>query len=114
MDLNELYKEIEKAEIDLNAKRLKYIKEALVENGGSIKLKFKKWGEDNNAFDFDDQFPVIIEIAGIPMFLTEVYVKKNGFRMAHEQVAIDFARSEGFSVSYKHNSYGVRYIVFTL
>lgn len=41
MDLNELYKEIEKAEIDLNAKRLKYIKEALVENGGSIKLKFK-------------------------------------------------------------------------
>ena len=54
MDLNELYKEIEKAEIDLNAKRLKYIKEALVENGGSIKLKFKKWGEDNNAFDFDD------------------------------------------------------------
>lgn len=81
MDLNELYKEIEKAEIDLNAKRLKYIKEALVENGGSIKLKFKKWGEDNNAFDFDDQFPVIIEIAGIPMFLTEVYVKKTNFRM---------------------------------
>lgn len=81
MDLNELYKEIEKAEIDLNAKRLKYIKEALVENGGSVKLKFKKWGEDNNAFDFDDQFPVIIEIAGIPMFLTEVYIKKNDFRM---------------------------------
>lgn len=81
MDLNELYKEIEKAEIDLNAKRLKYIKEALAENNGIIKLKFKKWGEDNNAFDFDDQFPVIIEIAGIPMFLTEVYVKKNDFRM---------------------------------
>lgn len=40
MDLNELYKEIEKAEVDLNGKRLKYIKEALVENGGSIKLKF--------------------------------------------------------------------------
>lgn len=79
MDLNELYKEIEKAEIDLNAKRLKYIKEALVENGGSIKLKFKKWGEDNNAIDFDDQFPEIIEIAGIPMFLTEVYVKKKRF-----------------------------------
>lgn len=79
MDLNELYKEIEKAEIDLNAKRLKYIKEALVENGGSIKLKFKKWGEDNNAFDFDDQFPVVIEIDGISMYLTEVYVKKTIF-----------------------------------
>lgn len=81
MDLNELYKEIEKAEVDLNAKRLKYIKEALAENGGSIKLKFKEWREANNTFDFDDQFPVIIEIAGIPMFLTEVYVKKNDFRM---------------------------------
>ena len=84
MDLNELYKEIEKAEVDLNAKRLKYIKEALVENGGSIKLKFKEFKEfkeTNDAFDFDDQFPVIIEINGIPMFLTEVYVKKNGFRM---------------------------------
>ena len=42
MDLNKLYKEIEEAEVNLNAKRLKYIKEALVENGGSIKLKFKK------------------------------------------------------------------------
>ncbi len=69
MDLNELYKEIEKAEIDLNAKRLKYIKEALVENGGSIKLKFKKWGEDNNAFDFDDQFPVIIEYSRCQRYL---------------------------------------------
>lgn len=84
MDLNELYKEIEKAEVDLNAKRLKYIKEALVENGGSIKLKFKEFKEfkeTNDAFDFDDQFPVIIEIAGIPMYLTEVYVKKNDFRI---------------------------------
>lgn len=35
-------------------------------------------------------------------------------RMVHEQIAIDFARYEGFLVSYKHNSYGVRYIVFTL
>lgn len=81
MDLNKLYKEIEEAEVNLNAKRLKYIKEALTENGGSIKLKFKKWGEDNNAFDFDDQFPVIIEIDGNSMYLTEVYVKKNDFRV---------------------------------
>lgn len=34
MDLNKLYKEIEEAEVNLNAKRLKYIKEALTENGG--------------------------------------------------------------------------------
>lgn len=84
MDLNELYKEIEKAEVDLNAKRLKYIKEALAENNGIIKLKFKEFKEfkeTNDVFDFDDQFPVIIEIAGIPMYLTEVYVKKNDFRI---------------------------------
>mgnify|MGYP000823228628 CR=1 FL=1 len=31
MDLNELYKEIEKAEASLNAKRLKYIKWRTVE-----------------------------------------------------------------------------------
>jgi hypothetical protein len=84
MDLNELYKEIEKAEVDLNAKRLKYIKEALAENNGIIKLKFKEFKEfkeTNDVFDFDDQFPVIIEINGIPMYLTEVYVKKNDFRI---------------------------------
>ena len=84
MDLNELYKEIEKAEVEKKKKRLKYIKEGLVENGGSIKLKFKEFKEfkeTNDAFDFDDQFPVIIEINGIPMFLTEVYVKKNDFRI---------------------------------
>lgn len=84
MDLNKLYKEIEEAEVDLNAKRLKYIKEALAENGGSIKLKFKEFKEfkeTNNALDFDDQFPVIIEIGGNPMSLTEVYVKKNDLRV---------------------------------
>lgn len=84
MDLNELYKEIEKAEASLNAKRLKYIKEALAENNGIIKLKFKEFKEfkeTNDVFDFDDQFSVIIEIAGIPMYLTEVYVKKNDFRI---------------------------------
>lgn len=75
MDLNKLYKEIEEAEVSLNAKRLKYIKEALAENNGIIKLKFKEFKEfkeTNDAFDFDDQFPVIIEINGIPMFLTIV------------------------------------------
>lgn len=81
MDLNKLYKEIEEAEVSLNAKRLKYIEEALAENNGIIKLKFKEFKETNDAFDFDDQFPVIIEINGIPMFLTEVYVKKNDFRI---------------------------------
>lgn len=78
MDLNKLYKEIEEAEASLNAKRLKYIKEALAENNGIIKLKFK---ETNDVFDFDDQFPVVIEIDENPMYLTEVYAKKNDFRV---------------------------------
>lgn len=38
----------------------------------------------------------------------------NTIRMSHEQTAIDFATSEGFRVSYDYNSYGVRYIVFTI
>lgn len=84
MDLNKLYKEIEEAEASLNAKRLEYIREALAENNGIIKLKFKgfkEFKETNDAFDFDDQFPVIIEIDENPMYLTEVYVKKNDFRV---------------------------------
>ena len=49
-----------------------------------IKLKFKgfkEFKETNDVFDFDDQFPVIIEIDENPMYLTEVYVKKNDFRV---------------------------------
>ena len=86
MDLNKLYKEIEEAEASLNAKRLEYIREALAENNGIIKLKFKgfkEFKETNDVFDFDDQFPVIIEIAGIPMYLTEVYVKKKRVSCSH-------------------------------
>lgn len=45
MDLNKLYKEIEEAEASLNAKRLEYIREALAENNGIIKLKFKGFKE---------------------------------------------------------------------
>lgn len=47
-------------EVDLNAKRLEYIREALAENNGIIKLKFKGFKETNDAFDFDDQFPVMM------------------------------------------------------
>lgn len=31
-----------------------------------------------------------------------------------EQIAADYARSEGFYVTYKHNSYGVRIMLITL
>lgn len=45
---------------------------------------------------------------------TEIFSPCNTIRTADEQAAIDFARSEGFRVSYDYNSYGVRYIIFTL
>ena len=75
MDLNKLYKEIEEAEVSLNAKRLKYIKEALAENNGIIKLKFKEFKETNDALDFDDLILVTVK-----MFKTyrEVLNKWNG------------------------------------
>lgn len=35
-------------------------------------------------------------------------------KLAHEDVLKEWAYSEGFNVSYKHNGYGVRYILFHL
>lgn len=39
---------------------------------------------------------------------------RSTIRMKHESLVKDYAISEGFMVSYDYNSYGVRYIVFTL
>lgn len=38
----------------------------------------------------------------------------NTIRLSHEQVARDYATSEGFNVHEEFNGYGVRSIVFTL
>ena len=54
-----------------------------------------------------------MEIAQEAPFSKDEFISKIS-RLIKEQIAIDFARYEGFLVSYKHNSYGVRYIVFTL
>lgn len=110
MDLNKLYKEIEEAEVDLNTKRLKYIKEALSENGGSVKLKFKEfkgWREANNVLEFDDQFPVVIEIDGISMYLTEVYVKKDDFRV----VMLDYTNMTKYDYSNPEENEQVAYFI---
>ena len=63
----------------------------------------------------------LIKAYGYASFICDKHIREtdisksgNTIRMAHEQIAVNFARSEGFLVSYKHNSYGVRYIVFTL
>lgn len=59
-------------------------------------------------------------LSGMASFICDHHIREtklkggNTIRMSHELAAIDFAKSEGFHVSYDHNSYGVRYIVFTL
>lgn len=61
-----------------------------------------------------------IKQSGRASFICDRHIRETNLdnwptiRMNHEQAAIDFARSEGFRVSYDYNSYGVRYIVFTL
>lgn len=72
MDLNKLYKEIEEAEASLNAKRLKYIKEALAENNGIIKLKFKEFKEfkeTNDVLSFHKPQTQIIAIIHNPALI---------------------------------------------
>lgn len=71
--------------------------------------------------EFISKISRLIKAYGYASFICDKHIKKtnispngNTIRMAHEQVAIDFATSEGFSVSYKRNSYGVRHILFTL
>lgn len=62
-----------------------------------------------------------IKQSGMKAFICDRHINKTKIhdclptiRMADEVVAVDFARSEGFTVSYSSNSYGVRYMVFTL
>lgn len=59
-------------------------------------------------------------LSGMASFICDRHIKEtqikggNTIRMSHEQAVIDFATSEGFRISYDYNSYGVRYIIFTL
>lgn len=71
--------------------------------------------------EFISKISRLIKAYGYASFICDKHIKEtnispngNTIRMAHEQIAIDFASSEGFSVSYKRNSHGVRHILFTL
>lgn len=71
--------------------------------------------------EFIDTICRRIKGCGKARFICDCHIREtdikgcgNTIRMADEQAAIEFARSEGFSISYDYNSYGVRYIVFTL
>lgn len=62
-----------------------------------------------------------IKANGRAMFICDKHIRETDvrncggtIRMADEQAAIEFAHSEGFEWHYDYNSYGVRYIVFTL
>lgn len=70
--------------------------------------------------EFIEKICLMIKAYGFARFICDRHIREtkikndNVLRMAHEHIAIDFARSEGFNVSYRRNSHGVRYIVFTL
>lgn len=62
-----------------------------------------------------------IKASGKACFICDRHIREtnitgcgNTIRMNYEQLVKDYALSEGFCVSYDYNSYGVRYIVFTL
>lgn len=71
--------------------------------------------------EFISKISRLIKAYGCASFICDKHIKEtnispngNTIRMAHEQVAIDLAISEGFSVSYNRNSFGVRHILFAL
>lgn len=71
--------------------------------------------------EFINEISRRIKHGGTASFVCDYHISKTELkgglgtiRMNHEQAAIEYARSEGFNVSYKHNSYGVRFIVFSL
>lgn len=87
--------------------------------------KLRREMAQNVPFSKEEFIRVISErikgsLSGRACFICDRHIKEtqikggNTIRMNHEQAAIDFAREEGFNVSYDHNSYGVRYIVFTV
>lgn len=63
----------------------------------------------------------LIKEYGYASFICDKHIREtnisnsgNTIRMAHEQTAINFARSEGFLVSHDYNASGVRLIIFTI
>jgi hypothetical protein len=70
--------------------------------------------------EFISRISELIKASGKACFICDRHISEtklvggDTIRMSHEQAAIDFARSEGFHISYDYNSYGVRYIIFTL
>lgn len=86
--------------------------------------KLRKGMEQTAPFRKDEFINAIserIKRSGRAWFICDRHIRETDIRgggytirMNHEQVATDYARSEGFRVSYERNGYGVRYIVFTL
>lgn len=61
-----------------------------------------------------------IKRSGLASFVCDHHIRetdlgsRSTIRMAHEFAALKYAESEGFRFRYKWNSYGVRYLIFTL
>lgn len=70
--------------------------------------------------EFISEISSRIKRSGRAMYICDRHIEKtdihrmNTIQMKYEDLVKDYAVSEGFRVSYDYNSYGVRYIVFTL
>lgn len=71
--------------------------------------------------EFINQISERIKLIGRASYICDKHIREtsitgcsNTIRMVDEQVAIDYAKSEGFNFHYDYNSYGVRYIIFVL
>lgn len=70
--------------------------------------------------EFIEKISKEIEVNGYSSFICDRHISEtklmygHTIKLQHEQIICDWARSEGFTISQKHNSYGVRSVVFTI
>ena len=70
--------------------------------------------------EFIEKISKDIEVNGYTSFICDRHISEtklmhgHTIKLQHEQIICDWARSEGFAISHKHNRYGVRIIVFSI
>lgn len=70
--------------------------------------------------EFIEKISKDIEVNGYSSFICDRHISEtklihgHTIKLQHEQIICDWARSEGFAISHKHNGHGVRSVVFTI
>lgn len=103
----------------LSAKRANYNPLAMT-TASALKEELRK----NLSFTKEDLIEAIsirVRKSGRAYFICDWHIDKsklgkydNTIRLCDEYAAVTMAKEEGFSVSHTFNSYGVRYLVFSL